>query len=383
VRAGQTRSVASSSTSAGPIVAIRAEGADLHPDLHGAKAVGLQRLLRYGLPVPEALVVPIDTAYAIKAQRLDADELVALSRQLSGPRQERLAVRSGGPHSLPGALISVFDVDPDSVPEALATVLRSADQTHVKPIAEALGVSEPTRSAVIVQRQLDTTADPRSGAGVATSCDPVNGQPGARGSFAWAQRGAAVMAAEVPVESLATLDEHLGELHRRILNDLQRIADQEASPVELEFAITSGELWYLQLRRFSAPEFTIEPATTGTVIGYGHAGSAGVGRGCLHVNVDDALDAIDHGQPVVLALPTTSPGEVPAIVGCAGLITIIGGRDSHAAVVARNVGVPAVLGVAGLRIVGGGIFIDGRQVPVGAELVVDGSNGQLVLPTDD
>jgi phosphoenolpyruvate synthase/pyruvate phosphate dikinase len=100
-----------------------------------------------------------------------------------------------------------------------------------------------------------------------------------------------------------------------------------------------------------------------------------VGTGELHVDVDEALDAMDDGRAVVFAVETPSPGDVVAMVRAAGIITVLGSAGSHAAIVARHAGVPAVLAVVGLEIDGNAIAISGIRIAVGAELQVDGDAG--------
>jgi len=363
-----------------PIVTLRADGPDLDPFRHGAKAVGLQALLRKGLPVPKGIVVPIRTAQRIAAGQEAPDDLAAAVSHLSGPRHRPLAVRSGGPHSLPGALISVFDVEPSAVLDAVAAVVASARSPYVASVARGLGVPDPVETAVIIQRYVDPTTDERSGAGVATTCDPLDGRPIVSGSFAWTTAGAEVMAAAVPVAPLSALADRLPEIHQQLLDDLGGLAGPTDPPVEVEFVVGSGRLWYVQRRQFVVNQPDQPEPEPGFELGRGQPGSVGRGSGRLYVDVDDALDAIGRGESVVLALVTTGPGDIPGILGSAGLMTQRGGRDSHAAVVARSAGVPAVLGVPGLTIDPDGIVVNGHRVLVGEPLVVDGTLGWVGRP---
>jgi len=105
--------------------------------------------------------------------------------------------------------------------------------------------------------------------------------------------------------------------------------------------------------------------------------SPGLGHGELHVDVDDALDVIDEGRPVVLALEVSSPSDVPAMTAASAIISAGGDAHSHAAIVANAAGVPAVVGVSGLSVGSGGIQIDGAVIAVGQELTVDGDTGTL------
>jgi pyruvate,orthophosphate dikinase len=105
--------------------------------------------------------------------------------------------------------------------------------------------------------------------------------------------------------------------------------------------------------------------------------SPGLGHGELHVDVDDALDSIEAGRPVVLALETSSPADVPAMIRASGIISGDGDAASHAAIVATAAGVPAVLSVRGLSIGPAGIEIGGLAIGVGDRLTIDGDTGTV------
>ncbi|MEQ8839465.1 MAG: PEP-utilizing enzyme [Acidimicrobiales bacterium] len=103
--------------------------------------------------------------------------------------------------------------------------------------------------------------------------------------------------------------------------------------------------------------------------------SPGVGRGELHVDVDAALDALDAGRHVVLALDMSSPADVVAMTRAAAIIAVRGNLHSHTAIVANAAGVPAVVGLMDMVIGATGVEIDGVAVPVGTAMMVDGALG--------
>lgn len=113
-------------------------------------------------------------------------------------------------------------------------------------------------------------------------------------------------------------------------------------------------------------------ATTRRVTGI--AVSPGLGSGELRVDVDDALDAMDAGRPVVLVLAESSPADVPAMTRANAVVAASGDAASHTAIVANAADVPAVV-VHGLTIVADGIEVDGVALVVGHELTVDGDVG--------
>ncbi|MEM7139895.1 MAG: PEP/pyruvate-binding domain-containing protein [Actinomycetota bacterium] len=371
------------------IVMIAADGAPLDPLRHGGKACGLQELMRLGLRVPPAVIVPIDAAAEIAAG-VEAGVVTNVFAELADAVDElragwhgddqRLAVRSGAAISLPGAFETMLDVLPEVVPEAVATVVASTRGLRVETIVRAMGVDRVPETAVVVQRQVDATLDERSGAGVVTSRDPVTGADGIVGSIAWGRRGDAVMAGTIAVDSVTSIETRLPDVAAQLRADSYRLEHELGSPVELEFAIERGELWYLQLRTFGLPDASAHaPEPDGDVVGQGRPASPGVATGELHVDPDDALDAIEAGRSVIMALETSSPGDVPVMVRAAGVLTVLGSPESHAAVVTRGAEVPAIVSVQGMTISDAGIALDGRPVRVGEMLTVDGTRGQVVI----
>ncbi|MFT5202112.1 MAG: pyruvate,orthophosphate dikinase [Candidatus Aldehydirespiratoraceae bacterium] len=377
------------------IVQISADGAPLDPLTHGGKACGLQELMRLGLRVPPAVIVPMEPAAEIAAgvetgvvTREFSELADAVDEMTVGWKcdEGRLAVRSGAAISLPGAFQTLLDVLPVVVPEAVAAVVASTRGLRAETIVRAMGVDEVPPTAVIVQRQVDTTLDDYSGAGVATSRDPVTGADGMCGSIAWRCRGDAVMAGTIAVDPVTSIDSRCPDVAEQLRADTARLEEELGSPIEVEFAIESGELWYLQLRTFgladAAPSGGAEATTAGTkVVGQGRPASAGVATGELHVDPDDALDAIEAGRPVVIALETSSPGHVTVMVRASGVLTVLGSPESHAAVVTRGASVPAIVAVQGLSIDEHGISLGEHIVRVGEQLTVDGTRG-VVLAAD-
>jgi pyruvate,orthophosphate dikinase len=112
----------------------------------------------------------------------------------------------------------------------------------------------------------------------------------------------------------------------------------------------------------------------------GLAASPGVASGVAAFDVWRALDMADEGQDVVLVRPETSPADEPALVVAVGVVTSRGGMSSHAAVVARGRGLPAVCGADSLRILDDSLTsADGTVVREGEPITVDGSAGEVRL----
>jgi pyruvate,orthophosphate dikinase len=106
--------------------------------------------------------------------------------------------------------------------------------------------------------------------------------------------------------------------------------------------------------------------------------SPGRGVGVLTVDVEDALQRHAAGVDVVLVRPTTSPADVAGMAVATGVVTVTGGPMSHAALVARSWGVPAVVGAGGLVVDRAGVHTAERRLAVGDLVTVDGSAGVLL-----
>jgi pyruvate,orthophosphate dikinase len=184
---------------------------------------------------------------------------------------------------------------------------------------------------------------------------------------------------------------------------------------DTEFTIEQGKLWMLQTRvgkrtgaaalkmavdmtkdkhiRLSKEEAltritaehldqVLHPQFAGSdvqVIATGLAASPGAAVGKAYFSADDAADAADRGEDVILVRQETSPEDVHGMMVSKGILTSRGGLVSHAAVVARGWGTPAVVGAEAIRIDGKQFTVGGVTVREGDVISLDGSTGQVVL----
>lgn len=123
------------------------------------------------------------------------------------------------------------------------------------------------------------------------------------------------------------------------------------------------------------------PGADGLELARGVPAAPGRGWGAAYFDVDSALAALDRRQPVVLVVSATSPGDEPVMRHAAAVVTARGGVASHAAIVARGWGVPAVCGLGTLRVESGFARFGDAVVRQGEPLVVDGSSGAVFRPT--
>ena len=107
--------------------------------------------------------------------------------------------------------------------------------------------------------------------------------------------------------------------------------------------------------------------------------SPGAASGIVVLNADDAIEAADAGKAVILVRNETAPDDVLGMQSARGILTTRGGTTSHAAVVARGWGIPAVVGAGEIVIDDDGLRIGDLSIPPGTEISIDGRTGEVFL----
>jgi pyruvate,orthophosphate dikinase len=394
-----------------------------------AKEQSLRVLRDQGLPVPPWFSIEPGEATTISGAEL-AGRLAELTSQERGSSDQgspdrgnpdqgspdrgspgRVSVRSGAAVSMPGMMTTLLDVAPDDLESAVRTVAASWDSPRAVTYRELHGIGHDLGTSVIVQTMVYGDRDDRSCSGVAFSRDPNTGEPEMFGEVAWRAKGEVVVAGESPTRPLTELT---ADVRDRLRDALARLEAHYRDACHVEFTVESGVLWLLQARpgglagpaavrvavdlvdagvigraeavrrasRYVRSDRTKVISRTGDgpdVIARGRGASPGVATGRIAVTADQAARMAVFG-PVVLIRPHTSPLDMHGLAACAGVVTVRGGPTSHAAVVARSLGKPAVV-QAGLsvEVQTAGVRADGRAFPEGTVVTVDGSSGEIVL----
>jgi pyruvate,orthophosphate dikinase len=116
-----------------------------------------------------------------------------------------------------------------------------------------------------------------------------------------------------------------------------------------------------------------------TVLTRGLGASPGAAVGRVYLTADDAQAAAERGEKVVLVRSETSPDDVHGMLAAEGILTARGGLVSHAAVVARGWGKPAVVGAEAVRVGPASFTVGDTEVAEGEWISLDGTNGTVVL----
>ncbi len=113
------------------------------------------------------------------------------------------------------------------------------------------------------------------------------------------------------------------------------------------------------------------------LLGTGVAASPGAASGVLCLTAEAVLDASDRGEAAVLVRDETTPADEVGMQLAEGIVTARGGMASHAAVMARGWGVPAVVGLADLLVSGDHAIVGGRRIDEGSPISLDGTTGEV------
>ena len=113
------------------------------------------------------------------------------------------------------------------------------------------------------------------------------------------------------------------------------------------------------------------------LLGTGVAASPGAASGVLCLTAEAVLDASDRGEAAVLVREETTPADEIGMQLAEGIVTARGGMASHAAVVARGWGVPAVVGLTDLLVSGDHVVLGGRRIDEGSPISLDGTTGEV------
>ncbi|MFE4463481.1 PEP/pyruvate-binding domain-containing protein [Oerskovia sp. NPDC056781] len=397
----------------------------------GGKATALGALLRAGLPVPDGFVVPFDAHQAALPDDVLRDALAPALHALGSPPvavRSSAAGEDTTQASAAGQHESVLAVQgPDDVARAVRTCWASLHSPRAVDYRAGLeggthgeaggatgdragSASDEPAMAVLVQRLVDaevsgvmfatdspggtTVIEASWGLGpsvVGGAVTPDTYRVAAHGTLG---RRAVRVASRDVADKRTRLDRDGTRLvtrdvppdHRRrpTLDDATtlrlarlgwRAADLLGGPQDVEWALADGTLWIVQARPVTAslPAPSTDVAGSAPRLGdrsllRGTAGSIGVATGPARV-VRGPADFSRVSPGDVLVCPVTDPAWTPLLRLAAGVVTETGGALSHAAIVARERRIPAVLGVAGAT----GLIAEGSL------LTVDGEAGTVAV----
>src|SRR6478752_9180319 len=282
-------------------------------------------------------------------------------------------------------------------------------------------------TAVNVQQMVFGNKGDTSGSGVAFSRDEVTGAPEPSGDFLPNAQGEDVVSGARTPRDIAEMEEWLPEAHEQLMEILRTLERHYEDMQDTEFTVEEGQLYMLQTRNAKRPAQaavrfardavdeglldrdqalmtiepdklvallvpTFDPKADYEVLSVGVGAAPGAAKGEVVFTAREAVDAAAEGRDVVLVRPDTNANDVAGFHAAKGILTSLGGKASHAALVARGMGVPCVTAASGLRVdlEARVIRVGDKEIGAGDFIAINGTNGEITLddvplvdPTED
>ena len=267
-------------------------------------------------------------------------------------------------------------------------------------------------TAVTVQAMVFGNGGADCGAGVAFSRDPSTGAAQPVIEVLFGAQGEDIVSGNRTPETGAAIERRLPALAAQLRETLVLLEREFADVQDVEFTIERGKLWLLQTRAakrtpLAALRFAIDFVREGLITpeqgldrldgfdlgkiarqqlsdlgepaAQGTAASAGVAVGRVAFDSNSAERLTAGGASIILVRHDTSTADVAGFAVAAGIVTAVGGRTAHAALVARQLGKPSVVGCAALELdaAGHSAKLAGSPLKEGDWLSIDGETGQL------
>lgn len=285
---------------------------------------------------------------------------------------------------------------------------RAIDYRRVNRISEDLG------TAVAVQAMVFGNTGNFSGTGVCFTRNPSTGEKKLYGEYLLNAQGEDVVAGIRTPQTISKLEEELPEVFCQLCEITERLEKHYCDMQDIEFTIENKTLFMLQtrsgkrtgkaaikiavemvreglidrktaLKRVSPEQLDqllhpmIDSGAVAEVLAKGLPASPGAAYGRVVFNPDEAEEMAKNGEKVILIRRETSPDDFHGMVAAEAILTQRGGMTSHAAVVARGMGKPCIVGASSLNIdYGHNEFSAGEiTIPKGEWITLDGSTGRV------
>ncbi len=290
---------------------------------------------------------------------------------------------------------------------------KAVDYRHATHISEDLG------TAVNIVTMVFGNMGDDSATGVAFTRNPSTGDKKMMGEYLINAQGEDVVAGIRNADPIEHLVKQMPEAYNEFMSITSKLEKHYKDVQDVEFTIERGKLWMLQTRNAkrtakSAIKIAVDMANEGLisreeaiqrvttenvdtllhpqfdekikkstiVIAKGVNASPGAAVGQAYFDADMAEKmAKEHKQDTIMVRPFTKPDDVHGMIASKGVLTSEGGATSHAAVVARQFGIPCVVGASMIKIdLEKRVMVVGEQVIKEGEWIsVDGINGEVFL----
>src|SRR6266536_3406414 len=308
-----------------------------------------------------------------------------------------------------------FPLEPvEQLRQGIEAVFGSWDNKRAIDYRRKNKISDDLGTAVNVQSMVFGNKGDDSGTGVAFTRNPANGDPHPYGDYLPNAQGEDVVAGIRNTLALDQMGEVQPQAWSELQEDMQKLERHYRDMCDIEFTVEQGKLWLLQTRvgkrtafaewimaydmqdeglidvgtallRLDANRleelFKKVIASGGEPIATGLNASPGAAVGKAVFAADDAEAWARRGEPVILVRRETTPDDYHGMIRSQGILTSAGGTNSHAAVVARGEGIPAVCGADAIRIdpATRSFIANGTRVAEGDHITIDGFNGSVYI----
>ena len=270
-------------------------------------------------------------------------------------------------------------------------------------------------TAVTIVSMVFGNMGPDSCTGVVFTRNPETGEKNLYGDYLTNAQGEDVVSGKTTPNHIDSLVGEMPDVYQKLKSVCEKLENHFKEPQDVEFTVEKSKLYILQTRaakmnavsevktsvdmyheglisrtaaleridpegleqilyRRIDPHFKVKPVATGV------GASPGAASGIAVFDISKAESLGKKGEKVIIVREETKPDDVPAFFQAAGILTTRGGKTSHAAVVARGMGKPCVVGCSQIEIDSddGSFSVDGKLVArEGQKITIDGSSGRV------
>ncbi len=269
-------------------------------------------------------------------------------------------------------------------------------------------------TAANVQAMVFGNMGKESATGVAFTRDPGTGENKLFGDYLDRAQGEDIVAGIRTPKPISEMQKSMPKMHQALMDVRETLEAHFKEPQDMEFTIEEGKLYMLQTRnakmnaaatlrtsvemtaeglitkeeallRIDPNQLTqlmysqIDPKNTTPPVAVGLGASPGAACGEAVFDADEAEKQGKAGKKVILVREQTKPEDIHGFFAAQGILTSIGGKTSHAAVVARGMGKPCVSGAADIKInhMERTATVGTQQILPGTVLTIDGTSGNV------
>ncbi len=300
---------------------------------------------------------------------------------------------------------------------AIAAVFKSWNNPRAVTYRRLNHIPENLGTAVNIQQMVFGNFGPKSATGVGFTRNPATGAKELYGEYLINAQGEDVVAGIRTPSPLARLAEEMPTVFSELKEIIERLERHYKDVQDFEFTIQDGRLYMLQTRngkrtgmaavkiavdlveeglctpeevllkvepealnQLLHPVFDLEEKEKHALLATGLAASPGAASGKVVFTAEQAVAWKKQGEKILLVRSETSPDDIHGMSAAEGILTATGGMTSHAAVVGRQMGKPAVVGCGALKIneEEKTVVVAGKTFKEGDWLSIDGSTGEVL-----